>query len=122
MSAHTSLLHELYNARDLPRLRSFLSGTAYQPGGSGGGNASASGGKGKQAASSNNHHRDASAQSGGLSYGSLSKSPRFSGFMHGNGQDPIATKEEVNARDKQGRTVLHLAAAATDAVGAFACF
>lgn len=102
MNTPTSLLHELFQQRDLPRFRSFLSS-----GGGSGGNASAGSGKGKQAAASSNYSRDAAAGAGGggASYGSLSKSPRFNGFMHG---DLHATKEEVNSRDRQGRTVLHL--------------
>lgn len=105
MSAPASLLHELYERRDLHRFSAFLSGNPHQPGGSsGGGNAGAS--KGKQAAS----HPYGRDSNGGASYGSLSRSPRFGGFMHGNAHDMQASKEEVNARDRLGRTVLHIVA------------
>lgn len=104
MSAPASLLHELYEKQAIDRFCSFLSGHPVQVGGSGGGgNAGAGSSKSKQSTSG------AHARDNAPSYGSLSRSPRFGGFMHGN-QDLHATKDEVNARDRQGRTVLHLVA------------
>ena len=100
-----SVLHELYEQKSLGKFRALLSsGSGKAAGGgskSGGGHGNANGG------------RDASSAAGGVagaySQGgsSLSRSPRFPGLAQDLGS-ATATKEEANARDGYGRTVLHL--------------
>lgn len=94
MSASTSLLHQLYEQHDIVRFRAFLSPSGAT------GPASR---KGKETSSSN----------GAGSYGaagSLSRSPRFGGYFTEMNSSHGPTKDEVNARDRFGRTVLHLVA------------
>lgn len=90
-----SLLHEFWEARSLERFRAFLS-----PNSRGGGrNNFASGSAGGDSAVT---------FSGSLGGSSLSRSPGR--FYDGSNGTAGPTKDEANARDKFGRTVLHLVA------------
>lgn len=101
MSVHTSVLHQIYEQQDIARFRAFLSPSGI--GGTAGGSASR---KGKETATA----AGGGAGSYGVS-GSLSRSPRFGGayFNDINSQNG-PSKDEVNARDRLGRSVLHLVA------------
>lgn len=99
MSVHISLLHQLYEQRDIARFRAFLSPTGF--------NAGSVSRKGKESAATVG---GGGAGSFGAS-GSLSRSPRFGGgYFNDSNFSNTATKDEVNARDRLGRSVLHLVA------------
>lgn len=99
MSVHTSVLHQIYEQRDIARFRAYLSPSGF--------NGPSASKKGKESAAT-------VAGGGAGSYGasgSLSRSPRFGGayFNEANFQNG-PSKDEVNARDRLGRSVLHLVA------------
>lgn len=97
MSVHTSVLHQIYEQRDIVRFRAFLSPSGF--------NGGPSSKKGKESAAT-----VAGAGSYGAS-GSLSRSPRFGGgYLNDSSFHNGPTKDEVNARDRLGRSVLHLVA------------
>lgn len=99
MSVHTSILHQLYEQQDIARFRAFLS-----PSGTAGGLASRKGKETATVAGGGN------AGSYGAS-GSLSRSPRFGGaYFNDSNFHNGPSKDEVNARDRLGRSVLHLVA------------
>lgn len=102
MSVHTSALHQIYEQQDIARFRAFLSPSAY--------NAGSASKKGKESAAATGAAAGGGVGSYGAS-GSLSRSPRFGGgyFNDMNIQNG-PSKDEVNARDRLGRSVLHLVA------------
>lgn len=102
----TPVIHDLFSQHNLSRFKAFLSST-----GNGQGGGSKKGGGGSNAANNANAGA-AQSHAGGGSHGaagSYSRSPRFDG----SGFSRQPSKEEVNARDRYGRTVLHLVASTT---------